>query len=126
MRSIATQLIQSGKVEHAYLGVKLLEIPGGVAQQLGVPVGVELTNVLAGTPAAKAGLKAATAQKVVDGQSYPTGGDVITALDGAAITSSAELQTAVDAKRPGDTVTVTYARGGSTHTVKVTLGTRPS
>ena len=113
VRSIATQLIQSGKVEHAYLGVKLLEIPGGVAQQLGVP-------------AAKAGLKAATAQKVVDGQSYPTGGDVITALDGAAITSSAELQTAVDAKRPGDTVTVTYARGGSTHTVTVTLGTRPS
>ena len=126
VRSIATQLIRSGKVEHAYLGVKLLEIPGGVAQQLGVPVGVELTNVLAGTPAAKAGLKAATAQKVVDGQSYPTGGDVITALDGAAITSSAELQTAVDAKRPGDTVTVTYARGGSTHTVTVTLGTRPS
>ena len=79
-----------------------------------------------GTPATEAGLRAATGSAMVDGQSYPTGGDVITAVDGAAIADGAALQAAIDAKRPGDTVELTYTRGGSSTTVQVSLGTRPS
>ena len=126
VREIASQLISSGKVEHAYLGVQISTVPDGVAQQLGVPVGVEVTRVVSGTPADRAGLQAATGQRTVDGQDYPTGGDVITAFDGRTVTTAAELQTAVDSRKPGDSVTVTYVRDGKTHTVKVTLGTRPA
>jgi putative serine protease PepD len=63
---------------------------------------------------------------MVDGQSFPTGGDVITEVDGTAVTDGSELQSAIDAKRPGDAVTITLTRDGSGSTVEVSLGTRPS
>jgi S1-C subfamily serine protease len=126
VRAIASQLVQSGKVEHAYLGVQIVAIPSDAAQQLGVPEGVEVTKVVSGTPADDAGLRAATGQRTVDGQTYPTGGDVVVAFDGKSVSSAAALQTAVDSKRPGDSVTITYVRDGKTKTVRVTLDTRPS
>ena len=124
--SIVPRLIANGKVAHAYLGVQLASIPQGVAQKLGMPAGVELENVKASTPADAAGLRAATGSRTVDGQSYPTGGDVIVSFEGVKITSSQQLQNAVDSKRPGDKVTITYVRGGKEHTVQVTLASRPS
>ena len=124
--SIVPQIISSGSVEHAYLGVGVASLSQSVADELGVPAGVMVTEVRQGTPAAEAGLRAATGSAMVDGQSYPTGGDVITAVDGTAITDGADLQSAIDAKRPGDTVSITYTRDGESTTVQVSLGTRPS
>jgi S1-C subfamily serine protease len=124
--SIVPQIISSGSVEHAYLGVAFAPIPSTVADELGVPAGLEVTEVRDGTPAAEAGLRAATGSATVDGQSYPTGGDVITAVDGMAVTTDAELQSAIDAKSPGDSVSITYTRDGQSTTVEVSLGTRPS
>jgi len=102
VRSIATQLISTGSVHHAYLGVGITNGSNG---------GAKLTEVRPGTPAANAGLQV---------------GDVITKLDGDSIADATALGTAVDAKKPGDSVTITYVRNGSSHTVTVTLGTRPS
>jgi S1-C subfamily serine protease len=51
---------------------------------------------------------------------------VITALNGEKVTSSAELQSAIDARKPGDTVSITFVRDGDTRTVRVELATRPS
>lgn len=126
VRSIASQLISSGEVEHAYLGVGVQEIPESAADELGVPAGVALTEVRPSTPASRAGLRAATGSRLVDGQSYPTGSDVITAIDGREVTSSAELQSTIDAKKPGDTVRLTYVRDGDSNTVQVRLAERPS
>jgi putative serine protease PepD len=126
VRSIASQLIRSGEVEHAYLGVSVQTIPSSVAEQLGVREGVALTEVRRDTPAARAGLRGASGTRLVDGQQYPTGGDVITAIDGKSVTSSEELQGAIDGKQPGDSVSITYVRGGDSHTVPVKLATRPS
>mgnify|MGYP003693732553 CR=1 FL=1 len=53
-------------------------------------------------------------------------GDVITAIDGTAVTNASQLSAAIDAKSPGDTVELTYLRDGKTKTATVTLGTRPS
>jgi putative serine protease PepD len=102
VRSIADRLIATGKVEHAYLGVELADIAGD---------GARVSQVVPGKPAAKGGIQA---------------GDVITSFDGKKITSVDELRAAVDAKHPGNTVSVTFTRGGSEHTVTVTLATRPS
>ena len=124
--AIARQLIATGSVKHAYLGVSLQAIPTAIAKELGAQAGVEITDVRAGTPAARAGLHGATGSSTVAGQAYPTGGDVITALDGQTISSSEELQSAIDAHRPGDDVTLTYVRGGKSHTVSITLATRPA
>jgi putative serine protease PepD len=101
VRSIASQLISSGKVEHAYLGVSI-DATAATAR---------IAAVRPSTPAAKAGLK---------------GGDVVTAVDGKAIASGDDLTRAIDAHKPGEQITLTYTRGGSKHTVDLTLATRPS
>ncbi|HZO61984.1 MAG TPA: trypsin-like peptidase domain-containing protein [Gaiellaceae bacterium] len=101
VRSIVTQLLTNGNVRHAYLGVGI-----ATAQS-----GVQLTEVRPGTPAANAGLQS---------------GDVITRIDGHKVTTASELGQAIDARRPGSTVVLTYLRDGSTHTVSVKLGLRPS
>src|SRR3954447_12104782 len=126
MKSIADQLISKGNVKHAYLGVSITEIPSAVAGQLGEAAGVAVKETIPGQPAAKAGLKAATSTRALDGQQYPTGGDVITAIDGQSVSSAAELQSLIDAHRPGDQVRLTVTRGGSSRSVTVTLGTRPA
>jgi putative serine protease PepD len=126
VRSIVSQLVESGEVEHAFLGISLQEIPGSAAEELDSVEGVAITEVRSGTPAARADLRAATGSRLVDGQSYPTGGDVITAIDGEEVTTSAELQSAIEARQPGDTVSLRVVRGGDSRTVQVELGTRPA
>jgi putative serine protease PepD len=103
VQSIAAQLISSGKAEHAFLGVLLRDSSS--------QPGASIAQVRSGTPAAKAGLQA---------------GDIITAVDGKSITSASQLRGAINARRPGDTITVTYTRGGQSHTASVKLATRPS
>jgi putative serine protease PepD len=100
-RTIANKLIATGKVEHAFLGVELSTADKGA----------RISSVKAGQPAAKAGLQV---------------GDVITSFGAKKISSVDSLRFAVDAKHPGDTVSVTFVRDGKSRTVTVTLGTRPS
>ncbi|MDH4102964.1 MAG: trypsin-like peptidase domain-containing protein [Thermoleophilia bacterium] len=116
VRSIARQLIDSGEVRHAYLGITMVAVPGGVA----------VTKVQPERPAEKAGLRAATGSKTVDGQERPTGGDVIIAFAGVPVDSAAALQSAVDARRPGDEVSITILRDGERRTIEVTLSVRPA
>ena len=115
VRSIVRQLIATGEVEHAYLGIRMAQLPDGVA----------VTEVLPGTPAEKAGLHPATGTTIIEGQEQPSGGDVVVEFDGEKVTSSVALQSAVDARRPGDTVSITVVRNGSRRTLAVTLGVRP-
>ncbi len=115
VRSVVTQIAETGEAEHAYLGVVMVDSANGVA----------VTEVREGAPADDAGLEEATGERTVDGARVPTGGDVIVGFDGREITSSAELQSAVESKRPGDTVTLTLLRGGDRVDVEVTLDERP-
>ena len=126
VETIVSQLLSSGKVEHAYLGVAIESIPAPAANTLGTKAGAAVTEVRSGSPAAAAGLKASTGTKTVDGQAYPTGGDVITAVDGQAVTGADELRAAIDAKRPGQKVELTVLRNGKTTSVELTLATRPA
>jgi len=68
-------------------------------------------SVVAGGPAAQAGLQA---------------GDVITAVDGTALDATHPLDMVMSQHGPGDTVTLDVLRGGQTIQVQVTLGTRPA
>jgi S1-C subfamily serine protease len=126
VKSIVSQILTTGEAEHAYLGIELRPIPGSVAEELDLVEGVAVMEVRPGTPAARAGLRAATASRTVDGEEYPIGGDVITAVDDKKVASAEDLQSAIDAKRPGDTVTLTYVRDGESREVDVKLASRPS
>ncbi|TML40558.1 MAG: PDZ domain-containing protein [Actinobacteria bacterium] len=100
---VVSKLVKGQKVAHPYLGVYVKTSTNRS--------GAQIASVKSGSPAAAAGLKA---------------GDVVTAFDGGTITSPDDLTAAVAAKRPGDKVSVTYVRSGSTKTTQVTIGTRPS
>jgi S1-C subfamily serine protease len=126
VRAIVSQLVSSGSVEHAYLGVHIVTIPSDVASSLKVPAGVAVRDVVSGSPASKAGLKGASGSTVVQGQSYPTGGDVIVAMNGKPVSTDEALQNAVSALKPGTQITLTVSHGDSQRTVHVTLGRRPS
>ena len=103
VKSIVAQIVAGKTVAHAYLGVSIRPSTS--------PQGAALANVVNGTPAAKAGLKT---------------GDVIVRLGDTAIKSTDDLSRIIDAKKPGDSLGVTYVRNGKQHTVTITLGTRPS
>jgi putative serine protease PepD len=124
VKRVADALIENGKVEHAHLGVRVQSIPPAAATEIGEAAGVAVVQVQAGSAAADAGLKAATGTKSVAGQSYPTGGDVITEIDGTHVATAGDLKAQIDANSPGDTVKLTVVRGGETRTVTVTLGTQ--
>jgi VCBS repeat-containing protein len=80
-------------------------------QQFNVKVdqGAAVTEVVAGSAAATAGVQV---------------GDVIVKADGKAVSSSDDLRTAIQAKKPGDKLTVVVNRGGTEQTIDVTVGTR--
>jgi S1-C subfamily serine protease len=126
VKEIASRLISGGKVEHAYLGVASATIDSAAADTLDLPRGAMVTEVKEGTPAAKAGLKAATGTRTVQGEEYPTGGDVISAVDGQAVEGADSLRRVIDSHNPGDTVLLTVVRNGDSRTVEVKLGQRPS
>jgi putative serine protease PepD len=127
VRAVAQQLIDKGKVEHAYIGVQVETIPSGLSKLVrGVPSsGVTIAKITAGSPAAKAGLKAATHQVTADGQTALLGGDSITALNGKPIREAQDLADAVAKRKPGDRVSLTVVRGGAARTVSLALGTSP-
>ncbi|HEX3812074.1 MAG TPA: trypsin-like peptidase domain-containing protein [Mycobacteriales bacterium] len=102
-RPIVKQLTSGQKATHAQIGVEVTS----AADSNGVPIGAKLHSVQSGEAGAKAGLKA---------------NDVITKVDSREIDSDDALIAAVRSHRPGDTVTLTYTRSGTTHTTKVTLG----
>jgi putative serine protease PepD len=125
VRTTADQIIATGHALHAYLGIGTATIPAAAASQLGEAAGVAVTQVHAGGPAQGAGLRQASGERAVAGDIYPTGGDVITALDGKRVTTSEDLQSAIAAHKPGDEVTLTVD-DGTPRQVRLTLGTRPS
>ena len=117
VKSIADQLIS--KRQRASTPTSASRSPRSPRRwraQLGEAAGVAVQVTIPGQPAAKAGLKAATGNRALDGQQYPTGGDVITAIDGQSVSSAAELQSLIDAHRPGDKVRLTVTRNGSSRT----------
>ena len=78
-RSVSEQLIATGHAEHAWLGVEVAAIDPSVARVVrGLPAhGVVVVKVVKGSPAAKAGLKAATQRVTVNGVSGFVGADAI-------------------------------------------------
>ena len=96
---IAGELIKTGKATHAVIGVSVGSNPNGL--------GAVISKVVAGSAAAHAGLQE---------------NDVIVKLDDQRIDDSNDLVAAVRSHAPGQQVTVTYTRGGDTHTVSLTLG----
>ena len=128
VKDVAAQLIQTGKVERAFLGIEMEPITSELADAIHLPVdkGVLIAVVRPGSPAAQAGLRGGDSQVIVNGQSYSIGGDVITAVNGTPITDPDQLRELILGMKPGDNVQLEVNRDGSTLTITVELGRQPT
>jgi len=126
--TIMDQMKTGAAAGYAYLGVSGQTLSADLATALGVSVsqGVLVADVAVGSPAAKAGIIGGSRQIVIQGQTYMTGGDVIEAIDGKAVTSADGLVAVVSQHKPGDTITLTVVRGGQTKQAQATLTERQS
>jgi S1-C subfamily serine protease len=124
---VVSQILENGSVQRAYLGITGGDITPEIAQALNLPVeqGVLVEQVFSGGPADSAGIKGATGQGTVAGESFPVGGDIITKVDGKAVTGMDEVISAVNDHDPGDELTLTVLSGDKEHEVTVKLGDRP-
>jgi putative serine protease PepD len=125
---VVNQLQSGGEIQHAYLGISGADITPEVARALNLPVdqGVLVEQVLGNGPADDAGIKGPTGEATVAGQTIPSGGEIITKIDGKAVTGMDDLISVVNEHMPGDEITLTIWSNGQQKDVTVKLGDRPS
>ncbi|MFL5109991.1 MAG: S1C family serine protease, partial [Microvirga sp.] len=99
---VISQLENGGSVHRAYLGITGGDITPDIAHALNLPVtqGVLIERVLGGGPAGDAGIKGATGQATIAGQTFPVGGDIITKVDGKPISGMDDVVSAVNDQKP--------------------------
>lgn len=114
-KGVLSGVLKTGKINRAYLGLSYLSITADVVKQFnlsaknGAYVYASSGDAVAsGSPADKAGLKA---------------GDIITKIDSYTVGADGGLSSITGLYQPGQTATITYLRGGSSHTTSVTFGT---
>jgi S1-C subfamily serine protease len=126
VRNIAAQIISTGKVAHAYLGIETAPITAELTKLYHLPAsGLIIQAVVGGGPAKRAGLAGGSTNVVVNGESYRLGGDVIVGVDGAPVSAFEQLRDAIARKQPGDTIKLEVVRNGSKKSVSVKLGQAP-
>jgi S1-C subfamily serine protease len=123
-RTVAREIIATGRAVHTYLGIAGFELTPAIARVINLPVdrGVLVGLVRPGSPAAKAGLRGGSASATVDGETLTVGGDIIVSIDDHAVVKFSDLAETIAAKQPGDRVTLGIFRGGTRMRVPVTLG----
>ncbi|HEY4360722.1 MAG TPA: trypsin-like peptidase domain-containing protein [Bryobacteraceae bacterium] len=119
------ETIRSGKrvAPAQNLGAQGAMVSGDFAQALGLPPsgGLLVFEVYRGSAAASAGLRGAHDEKIVGNYRVPTGGDLVTMVDGKPVEDRDTIPRAIAKKRAGDTLDLTVVRDGKTMNVKVTL-----
>jgi putative serine protease PepD len=103
VREIVPRLKAGQSVERPWLGLSTTASATGAS-------GAQVGSVTSGSPADKAGVRE---------------GDIVTKVDGKAITDPDGVADAIASHAPGDRIEVELSRGGAEQTFEVTLGTRP-
>jgi serine protease Do len=112
-KAVIAQLKEQGHVTRGWIGVQAQPLTADIADALGLKTaeGALVDEPQPGSPAAKAGIRS---------------GDVITAVDNAAIENSRQLAQKIGALAPGKPVSLTVMREGVAKTLNVTLGEMPA
>lgn len=123
-------LIEGGKFEHSWLGISGGTLNANLIEALKLPSdqrGVLVAEVVDGSPASKAGLKAAQGEVQINGTAYPTSGDVITAINGQVVEKMEDLISYLGSNTSvGDKISLTVLRDGKQLALDVTLAARPT
>lgn len=121
--AVVPDLIEMGHAYRPVLGFSGSEITPGVARLFGLPVehGFLVEEVLPGSPAAIAGLRAGKRVVIVGQKPYTIGGDIIVAVNGNPVNSSSEIAKALLHARPGELLRLQLFRQGKTFEVAMPL-----
>lgn len=113
VKAVMTQLIQYGEVKRGMLGVQLRNLTPAIAENLGLGSnkGALVGQVVEGSPADKAGIKA---------------GDVITTINGRAVSNSSDTRNSIGLLRIGEKVDIGLIRDGQAKRVTATIAERDS
>ena len=107
IQEVVNQLLRNGRVTgRAAIGVTIGPIPEDAAAAYSLPDGLYVVSVAEGSDAAAKGLAE---------------GDVITAIDGQGVTTTAQVGEIIAGLEVGDTITMTVYRNGETFDVEVAL-----
>jgi S1-C subfamily serine protease len=108
------QLIANGTVSYAFVGVETTDLTPALARRFGYSVqrGAVVTNVVAGSPAARAGLRPGRQLASAFGLDFPRSGDVIVAIGKAPVTGSEDIARIVTNLSPGQVVRFAVERRG--------------
>ena len=126
-RRVVNDLLKYGKVRRGIIQIAPVQMTSNIAQYagLGINYGILVSQVQKGSSAEKAGIKGGTKSVQYGSRFNPTtiylGGDIITGIDGIDIKTYADYTSALESKRPNDTVTVTVYRNGKFEKIKVEL-----
>jgi S1-C subfamily serine protease len=123
-KAVLDDLVHLGRVRRPEMGVRTIPIGPELANQLGLAAdsGLLIVEVLSGSAADRAGLKAGTERAYLGNLPILIGGDLLVAIEGQAIQDQQDLSHMMQNHRSGDTVTVTVYRGKKQMDIKVVLG----
>ncbi len=122
---VVADLIKYGKVHRGTIDATVIQLSRRIAQYAGLDIasGVLISEVRRGGNAESAGLRGGTEAAYYGSRRdiIYIGGDVITQIDNIAVTSLADYYSALESKKPGDTVTVVVRRNRKDITLKIKL-----
>lgn len=126
-KRVVSDLIQYGKVRRGVIQAKVVQLTSSIARyaNMSISSGMLVSEVAKDSNADKAGIKAGTEGVRYGSSRNPQiiylGGDVVIGIDNIAVSSYADYYSALESKKPGDTVNVTIQRGEHKLEVKVKL-----
>ena len=123
------QLIATGSVSYAFVGVTTEDLTPSLARHFGYPVGhgAVIVTVKSNSPGASAGLHGGDRTESFLGTDFMNGGDVIVAIAGRTVRSSEDVVRIVtDALVPGQLAKITVVRHGKRLQIPVRLAQRPT
>lgn len=126
-KRVVSDLIKFGKVRRGVIQAKVIPMNASIARyaNLKISTGMLVSEVDKNSNAAQAGIRAGT-QSVQYGSRFNSqtiylGGDIIVAIDKIQIATYADYLSAIESKKPGDTVNITLMRDGHKIETKITL-----
>jgi len=122
------QLLATGKVAYAYVGITTEDLTPGIARRFGYPVryGAVITSVRPDSPGDRAGLHGGSEDRDFNGEPFTYGGDVVVAVAGWAVRNSSDVVRVVTERlRPGEAATLTIYRDGRRRQVRAVVAGRP-
>jgi S1-C subfamily serine protease len=130
VQRVVPELITNGEIKYTWLGISGGDLNLDLIELMDLDPdtrGVLISRVSPDSPADNANLRGSTQQGRVNGLVYEYGGDIITAINGEAVTTIDELVAyLVYNTRPGDRVTLSVLRNGKMLEIPAVLEARPA